>query len=392
MNLSPPIPGEARKIRVAHIITRLILGGAQENTLLSCIGLRGRPEYDVVLVTGPAPGREGDLFAEARRRNVPVHLVPELQREIHLLRDLIAFIRLWLFLRRWRPRIVHTHSSKAGVLGRLAARLAGVPFILHTIHGLPFHDYQSPLRRAVYRTMEQLASLFCDRVAAVGEVMREKAIRARLARRVDVIYSGIDLSRFEEIPRAEARRKLGLPEELPIAAIVSRLAPLKGHEDLFDAAERIRNEVPGLLLLLVGDGELRERLEREAGRRGLAVHFAGLVPPDRIVEFLSAADIVVHPSYREGLPRVVPQALSCRRPVIAYDCDGARECLLDGVTGRLIAPGDRVALAAAIRELLARPDRGRAWAEEGRRRFLSRFDAGRMIQALHEIYHTRSTA
>ncbi|MHC4608362.1 MAG: glycosyltransferase family 4 protein [Planctomycetota bacterium] len=375
------------KTNVVHVITRLILGGAQENTLLTCEGLHERPGYRATLVTGPAIGPEGELFRYAESKGLRVVVIDAMRRAVHPWRDLVSFLKLFAFFRRERPDVVHTHSAKAGILGRMAARLAGVPHIVHTVHGLPFHANLSALENGLALWAEQFGALFCDRMVAVGEVMKRKAVAARLARDVDVVYSGMRVRDFLEAPpQREARRRLGIAEKAEVVTVVARLAPLKGHDHLIDAAARIRARRPDLTLVFVGDGTLRARLERRAAEAGVPVVFAGLVEPGRIPEYLAAADVIAHASFREGLPRVAPQALLAGRPVVAFDCDGAREVVLDGVTGRLVPPGDTARLAEALEGLLARPAERRAMGEEGRRRFAERFDARRMVDRLDGIY------
>lgn len=379
-------------IKVCHVITRLILGGAQENTLLTCEGLSSRHGYDVLLVSGPATGPEGELIGHAHRKGIPLFLIDELHREIRPWRDFMALVKLWrLFLKR-RPKIVHTHSSKAGILGRLSAWLAGIPIIVHTIHGLPFHEHESPIRNALYASLERLAARISSKIICVGEVMKRKAVEARLASadRFRVIYSGMETEPFLA-PRMDStatRLKLRIPENALLLGMLSRLAPLKGHEELLEAAARLQARHDRIHVLMIGDGELRTLLEKKASFLKVPCTFTGLVEPDRIPELLGATDIVVHTSYREGLPRAIPQALLAGKPVVAFDCDGAREVVLDGITGRLVPPRAVDQLVQALCDLLCRPDLGRSLGEEGRRRFLDQFRADRMVERIDDLYRS----
>jgi glycosyltransferase involved in cell wall biosynthesis len=353
------------KPRVHHVITRLIAGGAQENTILSCRGLRER--YDVTLVAGPPVGREGSLVEEARDHGIRTVLLADLTRPIHPGHDVRALAALNGLFRRERPHIVHTHSSKAGILGRAAAWAAGVPVIVHTNHGLPFYGFQPWPLRAIYWTLERLAAGATHKVVCVGEVMRRKAIAARLGPPdlFVVIPSGIEVERF--LAARPVRGRLGIAEDVPVAGVVARLASHKGHRFLVRAAP------PGVHLLFVGDGEERAALEREAAARGVRVTFTGHVPPSEVPDLIASMDLLVHPSVWEGLPRAAVQALLSGRPVVAFDCDGAGEVVIDGVTGRLVPPLSVPALRAALEDVLARPDRGRSLGEEGRRRCRGRF-------------------
>lgn len=362
-------------MRIHHVITRLILGGAQENTVLSCEGLHRRG-HEVTLITGPALGPEGELFERARKGGYAVRVIGNLRREINPWNDWWSYRCLRETIRKDRPDIVHTHSSKAGILGRRAAWFEGVRGVVHTIHGLPFHEYQSAFAHRFYRWCERRAARWCHRILCVGEVMKEKAVAAGLAEpeKFGVVYSGMEVERFlEPVDRASARARLGLPQDAFVAGVVSRLAPLKGHEHLIRASA-------GAHLLFVGDGELRSALEAQARAANVPITFTGLVAPERIPETLAAMDVLVHTSYREGLPRAIPQAVIAGRPVVAFDCDGARE-VVTPETGELVRPGDEAALGAAVGRA-----RGRSVPESARRAFADRFARERMVDALENAY------
>jgi glycosyltransferase involved in cell wall biosynthesis len=366
------------KPRVHHVITRLIAGGAQENTILSCQALR--ESYEILLLTGPPEGLEGSLIDDARRRGIEVRVLDELVRPVSAARDLAAFSRLRGIFESERPDIVHTHSSKAGILGRAAAWCARVPVVIHTNHGLPFYSEQPGPVRALYWGLEKAASRVSDRVVCVGEEMRRKSISARLGppELFEVIYSGIQTELFTAA--GGNRACLSIPEGVPVVGIVSRMARHKGHRFLVEAAPLEAH------LLFVGDGEERAALERQVAGRGLRATFAGHVPPEAVPELLASMDVLVHPSLWEGLPRAAVQALLVGRPVIAFDCDGAREVVVDGVTGRLVPPKSVEGLRSAIQELLARPDRGRSLGLAGRERCRAQFDWRANAEKLARVY------
>lgn len=367
------------KPRVFHVITRLIAGGAQENTILSCQGLSER--YDITLVSGPPEGREGSLVEDARDRGIRTVILPELVRPVCPLTDAAALAKLAGLFNAERPHIVHTHSSKAGIIGRAAAWEARVPVIVHTNHGLPFYDFQALPVRALYWTLEWLATRVSDAVVCVGEVMKRKSIAARLgpAELFDVVASGIEVERF--VAARSVRAELGIPEDGTVVGLVSRMAAHKGHRFLIDAAPA------GAHLLFVGDGEERAAVDRHAAARGVRATFAGHVPPDRVPDLIASMDVLVHPSLWEGLPRAAVQALLVGRPVVAFDCDGASEVVIDGVTGRLVPPKSVDGLRRAIEDTLRLPDRGRAMGAEGRRRCMERFDWHAAAGRLGAIYH-----
>lgn len=366
------------KPRVHHVITRLIAGGAQENTLLSCRGLM--EQYEVTLVTGPPDGREGSLLEDARRHGVPTLVLPDLIRPVSPARDLAALRSLCGIFHRDRPDIVHTHSSKAGILARAAAWEARVPVVVHTNHGLPFFDGQPWPVRATYRALEKIAARVTHRIVCVGEVMLRKSVAAGIGPPdfFEVIPSGIEIERF--VAAKSARGRLGIPEEARVLGIVARMAAHKGHRYLIEAAPA------GTHLLLVGDGEERPGLERLARQRGLPALFTGHVAPAEVPDLIGSMDILVHPSLWEGLPRAPVQALLAGRPVVAFDCDGASEVVIDGVTGRLVPPKSVEGLRAAIESILALPDRGRALGEEGRNRCRGPFEWRSAAARMHDLY------
>ncbi len=378
-------------MRIVHVITRLIIGGAQENTLLTVEGLHHRFGDDVTLITGPAEGPEGDLFDCAERLGLKVELMPELVRRIRPATDLKAYSLLRRAIRRLRPEVVHTHSSKAGILGRAAAWHERVPAVVHTLHGLPFGPSEPPMTSRAYVALERWAARRCHAIVSVCDAMTAQALAAGVGRpeQYRTVYSGMDVESFLNPlrPRAEVRRALGLADDEVAVGTVARLFLRKGHDDLLAAAPAVLTANPKVRFVFIGDGILRERLIAETERLGLrhAFHFVGLVPPGRIPELLGAMDAVVHPSLREGLARVLPQALLVGRPVISYDIDGAREVVLPE-TGILLEPRDLPGLGTAILRLAADPALRDAMGREGRRRFACQFRHETMTEQLRALY------
>jgi glycosyltransferase involved in cell wall biosynthesis len=379
-------------MRIAHVITRLILGGAQENTLLCCEDLMRIHGDQVLLVTGPPLGPEGSLLERARAGGVPTEVVPQLRRSIHPWRDWGSYRQVKRVLRNFRPDVVHTHSAKAGILGRAAASALGVPAIVHGVHGAPFHPYQSRLARTFFRACERWAASRCHAFVSVADAMTELMVQAGVAPRekFTTIYSGMEVEPFleSERHRDRARAELGYRPEHVVVGKVARLFRLKGHDDVIQAARRVVAAEPNVRFLFVGDGLLADQLRQQIAAAGLTGHFqfAGLVPPGRVPQLIAATDIVVHASLREGLARVLPQALIAGRPVVSYDVDGAREVVLPGHTGYLIPPRDVAGLAQAILELSADPPLRERLGTEGRRRFTDVFRHERMTAQLRELY------
>jgi len=379
-------------MRIAHVITRLILGGAQENTVLCCEDLIHRYGDDVLLITGPPRGPEGSLLQRARAGGVPLELLDSLRREIHPLRDWTSYRRLKTILRRFRPDVVHTHSAKAGILGRAAAWKLGVPTIIHTVHGAPFHPYQGRAGRWLFRACERWAARRCHALVSVADAMTDLMVDAGVAppEKFHTIYSGMEVEPFLHAAehRDRVRHELGYEAKHVVIGKIARLFHLKGHPYVIRAAEQLVRKQPDVRFLLVGDGLLRQRLSRQIRAAGLEGHFqmVGLVPPERIPELLAAMDIVVHASLREGLARVLPQALIAGKPVVSYDVDGAREVVIDDETGYLLPPKSVDAMAESLERLAADVALRQRLGSEGRRRFTEPFRHEQMTARLRDLY------
>jgi glycosyltransferase involved in cell wall biosynthesis len=378
-------------MRIVHVITRLIIGGAQENTLLTVSGLYHDYQDDVTLITGPAEGPEGDLFGRAAEQGLKVELMPELVRAVRPGTDLRAYRRLRQAFRRLRPDVVHTHSSKAGIVGRAAAWRERVPAVVHTIHGMPFGPFESAARNRLYIALERWAARRCHAIVSVCDAMTTQALAAGVGRpeQFRTVYSGMDVDAFlnPPRPREEVRRELGLADDEVAFATVARLFELKGHDDILAVAPAILATNPKVRFVWIGDGILRDRLVADLERLGLrhAFHLTGLVPPGRIPELLGAVDAVIHPSLREGLARVLPQSLMVGRPVISYDVDGAREVVLPE-TGVLLAPRDLDGLREGILRLAADPLLRERMGRHGRDRFADQFRHETMTRQLRSLY------
>jgi glycosyltransferase involved in cell wall biosynthesis len=378
-------------MRVIHVITRLIVGGAQENTIASVLGLHAKPGLEVSLVTGPSVGPEGSL--ENAFSNCPALLtvLPSLVRPIHPWKDCLAWTRLTALFRARRPDIVHTHSSKAGVLGRLAAARAGVPSVVHTIHGPSFGAFQGAIANGVYRAAERYAARVTSHFVSVADAMTQQYLAAGIGRpdQYTTIFSGFDLAPFLAATNdLQLRAKLGLSAEDVVIGKVARLFKLKGHDDLLTIAPQLVQGCPRVKFLLVGDGLWRSRLEQKVRVLGLERHvvFTGLVPPEAIPPLMGVMDLLVHLSTREGLPRALPQALASARPVVAYDCDGAREVCLEGKTGFLVRPGNLTSLKQRLLQLAQDPDLRQRLGHQGQRFVQERFGVQRMVDDLHQLY------
>ena len=328
-----------KKLKICHVITRMIVGGAQENTLYTCQGLLENG-HDVTLVTGPSPGPEGELLSRTCPEGLKIIEVPDLVRELSPKKDWRAYKQLREIFREQHFDVVHTHASKAGILGRIAARKEGVPFVVHTVHGQPFFKGQFFLLNWFYIAAEWYAARHCDKIYAVARAMVEQCVAAHVAPRekYKVVYSGMDLNAYLRAqPEPELRQQLGIGENDPVIGCIARLFPLKGHDTLIEAAPIIVNAFPNAKFLLVGDGILREKLEARIAELGLSDHFifTGLVSPSEVPRYTPLMTVLAHLSLREGLPRAAVQALATGVPVVAYPLDGTPEVVSNGLTGIL---------------------------------------------------------
>lgn len=376
---------DSSRPHVMHVITMLELGGAQQNTLHTVRHL-DRARFRVSLVTGVG----GQLDGEARTiAGAGVHFEPNLVREVRPLRDLRALRSLAALFRRERPDVVHTHSSKAGVLGRWAAALAGVKVVVHSVHGFGFTPGQSPVVRGLFLGAEHLTSRVTDHFICVSRSNLAEGVRRGLFRRdrATLVRSGFDLAAFTTGARDRAglRRELGFAADAVVVATVSCLKPQKDPATLAGVIARVLEHHPETRFLVAGDGALRADLEARlaAARAGHAVRLLGW--RDDIPRLLRAADLLLHTSRWEGLPRVLPQAMAAGLPVVATAVDGAPEVVRDGDTGFLAAPRDVDALAAAVSRLVAEPAlRHRLGARAASR--VAEFDVARLVPAQQDLY------
>lgn len=378
-------------LRVLHVITRLIVGGAQENTVSSVLGLHRKANLSVRLISGPSGRSEGSLEGEFAGAPGILSIEPDLVRPIHPWKDLRALNRLTKAFRQHRPHLVHTHSGKAGILGRMAARRARVPIVVHTIHGPSFGRFQSAFANGVFRAAERAAGRRTNHFISVADAMSEQYLAAGIGcpNQFTRIFSGFNLDPFLEATNdANLRAKLGLRQDDFVIAKLARLSPLKGHEDLFVVAREILLRRSNCKFLLIGDGPLRQQFERRLAAAGLQGQFVftGLVQPAEVARYLGIADLLVHLSQREGLARALPQASAAGKPVIAYASDGAPEVCIEGKTGFLIEPGNIQQLTSRLMLLAGDPELRVKLGSAGREWVRQRFAVTDMVEAIYELY------
>jgi glycosyltransferase involved in cell wall biosynthesis len=381
--------GEQPPIRMLHVITRLIRGGADENTLYTVKGLDPlRYEVDLVMGEGSDWGFLEGLGA------VGVHVVPELRRDPHPWRDLVALGKLARLMRARRYQIVHTHTAKAGFLGRLAAALVGTPTIVHTLHGVTFQEHLPRGQRAFYLALERLAGRFTHQFVTVGEDVKRIYLAEGIGspEAYETIYSGMPLDEYLEagamsdLERAAVRAELGLEPRHQAVAMAARLEARKGHAYLFEAVRRLRHRHPELRVLVIGDGPLRGLLEAQAAALGIEGEVRFLGHRLDLPRVLAAADVSVLTSLWEGLPRVLVQSAAAGRPILTFDVEGAWEVVRDGQNGFIVPTRDVDAFTARLERLLGDRALARSLGRAGRRQVRDVWRVETMLDRLDVMY------
>jgi glycosyltransferase involved in cell wall biosynthesis len=378
-------------MRVSHIITRLVVGGAQENTLATIRGLRQKPGLQVNLISGPTIGPEGSLEGDAAGMPDLLTILPELVRPIHPLKDFIALGKLETILRTQKPDIVHTHSGKAGILGRLAAKEAGIPIIIHHIHGPSFGNFQGPLANFIFTAAERHAAKVTDHFFCSAAAMTRLYLAAGIGKPgiYTRIFSGFQLEPFLNATNDLAlRHQLGLDEQHFVIGKIGRLFRLKGHADLLKAFSKISPAAPEARLLFVGDGSLRREIECQIHDLGLdgRVILTGLVPPGEVARYVGIMDCLAHLSRREALSRALPQALAAGKPVVAYDFDGADEVCLENETGFIIKTGDIGGAAERLSQLAGDLELRKRLGQQGQKFVRDNFSIEKMVNDQYDVY------
>lgn len=375
-----------RKLKIAHVITRMIVGGAQENTLLTIVGHLNKG-HEVVLITGPTSGTEGNLFKNANLPEFEIIEIPSLVREINPLKDFQAYRHIKKLCRERGFDVVHTHTSKAGVIGRAAAWHAGVKAVVHTVHGQAFHPYQSKFNNWLYRTAERFAAKRCHRIYAVAQAMIDQCVEANIAPRekYQVVYSGMDIEDFiNALPESELRAELNIPANVKVVGAIARLFEQKGYEYFIPVARKVLDVHPETHFLIVGDGPMRASIDAEIIKLNMKdkFHFAGLVAPSQVCRYTALMDILLHLSLHEGLPRCVVQALACGKPAVGFALDGTPEVIIPGETGFLASAGSIAEAAEGVNKILNDPALALQMGKNGRQKVAAQFAAQTMCDIL----------
>jgi glycosyltransferase involved in cell wall biosynthesis len=408
----------------------LILGGAQENTLITCKEL-ARRGHEVTLITGPAIGPEGELFEQTKGQKYKVIVIKEMRRAIEPIKDLLSYWKIKKHLRQLQPDIVHTHSAKAGILGRFAAHSLrrakseerrakdegrgtkdegrgtkeegrgtkeegrrAKPKIVHTIHGLAFHPYQREWINKFYIAIEKAAAKKTDFFISVADAMTSQALGAGIGRPEQYVtaYSAIEeedfLGPISQDKKREFRRKYGIDEDAIVLITIARLFMLKGQGYIIESAKVLSKRFANTVWLFVGDGNLTEHYKEQVRQLGLAdrIKFTGLLPTSQIPLAIQSSDILVHCSLREGLARTLPQAMLCGVPVVSFDVDGARE-VVNEKTGRLIEPKNVERLTEACAGLIQNKNLRERFGKEGREFVKEKFSPEAMVDKIEQVYN-----
>ena len=379
-------------MKIAHVITRMIIGGAQENTLATVSGLKERG-HQLILISGPATGPEGNMQKDIENAGIYHIFIPELIRNISIWHDVITFFKLGMIFRQHKFDIIHTHSAKAGFLGRIAAKFFSKKSkVVHTLHGSSFHPYQHAIVRYFYILCEKIASKFTDYFISVSSVIVENHIKHGIVKpdACSVIRSGFKIEEYKMASkfREKKRKQLGLKHDDVLIGMIGRLFPLKGQEYLLRVFAKISGKYPFVHLILVGDGILRKDFENFVRQRNLTqkVHFTGLVEPKDIPFFASAIDIGVHTSLREGLPRAVVQILAAGSPVVAFDIDGAREVIQSGINGFLVPACNESVLEEKLCFLIEHVEERKKMGIAGQNMVFEEFSAEKMVAETEKVY------
>jgi len=378
------------KVRVLRIIGRLNVGGPSIHVVNLSAGLDPN-RFEQLLVIGRESRAEGSMLDHALSRGVWPHRISEIVTSFNLApRDAKAMALLWSLMRRYRPHIVHTHTAKAGLLGRLAARLAGVPIVVHTFHGHVLHGYYGPVRNWALRRMERSLAWLSDRLVTVSEQVKQDLVRYGVAgaNKIIVIPLGLDLEPFLDARgrRGEFRRELGFAPDARLIGIVGRLFPIKNHALFIEAAARIAAVEPAARFVVVGDGTLRPALAQQARRLGIGdrVLFTGWRTD--LPRIYADLDVLVVSSNNEGTPLSAIEAMGARCPVVATRVGGIPDIITDELTGRLVLPGEVEGIAGAVLDLLADPENALRIAGNAMTAARQRFDVKRLIQDMDGLY------
>jgi glycosyltransferase involved in cell wall biosynthesis len=394
-----PASDRSRPVKILRVIARLNMGGPALHVAYLTAGLQERG-YDTTLVAGSLARGEDSMAFVADELGVEVVRIDELGREISPLRDVMATIRLARLIRRERPQILHTHTAKAGTVGRVAALMAGThrpPIVVHTFHGHVLRGYFGPFRSFFFRAIERWLAAGSTALVAVSPQVRDDLVALKVAprERFVVIRLGIELEErvaADQDGRLESRRYLGIPTDRFAVGWIGRMTAVKRTDDVLLAFKRLRESVVDACLCMVGDGPDREYLERRAHELGVVHDTLFLGYQEDVAPFYAAFDALVLPSGNEGTPVSAIEALAAGRPVVATRVGGLPDVVRDGEDGFLVEPGATGELADRLARLASDPKLRKRMGDEGRARVLPRYAVDRLVDDVDRLYRALLSA
>jgi glycosyltransferase involved in cell wall biosynthesis len=387
--------GAAEPIKVLRVIARLNVGGPALHVAYLTAGLADRG-YETTLVAGTLAYGEESMASVSEARGVRIETLPALHREIGPLRDARAILRLARLIREQRPAILHTHTAKAGAVGRIAALLAGgarPPIVVHTFHGHVLRGYFNPVTTFGFRTLERWLARITTALIAVSPEVRDDLVKLRVApaSKFAIVRLGIELDERTDVSsaaRAETRRQLGIGEAAFVVGWVGRMTAVKRTDDVIRALRGLVDRGVDAYVCLVGDGPDRDHLERYAHELGVVKRCLFVGYQSDVARFYSAIDALVLPSVNEGTPVSVIEALAARRPVVATRVGGTPDVIRDGVDGYLVDVGDTNALSERLAGLASDPEHRARMGSEGHERVLARYAVERLVDDIDLLYRS----
>ncbi len=379
-----------KKIKILRIISRLAVGGSTYHAIV-LTAHQDKEVFDCVLVRGTEGETEGSMLEFARQKGLKsICYIPEMEREVSLRKDILAFWKLFRLIRRERPDIVDTHQSKAGALGRLAALLAGTKVIIHTFHGHIFFNYFSKIKTSIFVLVERLLAQRCSLLVAVSENVRKEILAFDVCspEKLVTIPPGLELDEYLSIDgcRGNLRRELGVSEQEILIGNVSRLVPAKGHRYLLQSIKLLKDSAPEACFVIAGDGELRGELEELVRQLELdgRVRFLGFRRD--VGNIYADSDIMVFTSLSEGLPLALIEALASGRPVVATDVGGISELVDEGKCGFVVPAKDPRALTEALLKLIRDEKLRKTFGENARNKVYPHLSHTRLVKDMEKIY------
>ncbi len=372
-------------MQILHIITRLDRGGSAE-VFLNLVAELKKLGHDVSIATGPTVEPQADMDAFSEATGIPVNYIPSLRRNIYPFRDILAFFRILTLIKRINPDVIHTHTSKAGFIGRIAGRTAMIKAIVHTPHGHIFYGYYGGVISRIFVLLERIAARFCDRVITLTDIERREYINERIAAedRIITIPCGIYVEKFSN-SGAVMRKELGIGPDVPLVGWVGRLEPVKGCEYFLKACHLMKRELPLAKYIIVGDGSQRKEMGELVCLLGLDKEVIFLGFREDIPSIMGSIDLLVHTPLNEGLGKVLLEAMASSKPIVASEVGGIPEIITHGLNGLLVPSGDYVSIARESLRVLMDRDLAERLGRDGRKKAVA-FDNRLMVEKTIKLY------